>query len=44
MNKKAILKTVRSESDVKLMFRPKVNITRIVPRREEAGVYGFHPL
>ena len=36
MNKKAILKTVRSKSDVKLMFRPKVNITRIVARREEA--------
>ena len=36
MNNKAILKTVRSKSDVKLMFRPKVNITRIVPRREEA--------
>ena len=36
MNNKAILKTVRSKSDVKLMFRPKVNITRIVARREEA--------
>ena len=36
MNNKAILKTVRSKSDVKLMFRPKVNITRIVARWEEA--------
>ena len=36
MNNKAILKTVRSKSDVKLMFRPKINITRIVARREEA--------
>ena len=36
MNNKAIPKTVRSKSDVKLMFRPKVNNTRIIARREEA--------
>ena len=35
MNNKAILKTARSKSNVKPMFRPKVNITRIVARREE---------